>query len=149
MEQVDGVKIKHACNGRECRLPELPHYSVDVYSSETRKIYEFPGCFWHGCVIYQPFRYITTMNGGTLAESYERTISQLEQITRFGYQVKIQWDFEFDNASIGKQKPELLTHSIVSESPLCTRDALCGGRNEAMRLHYKVMENETIEYETS
>jgi hypothetical protein len=40
----------------------------------------------------------------------------------------------------------LLTHPIVEQSPLYTRDALYGGRIEAMRLYYKVRENETIQY---
>jgi len=34
----------------------------------------------------------------------------------------------------------------VSQTPLRTRDALYGGRTEAMRLQYKVRENETIQY---
>jgi len=38
------------------------------------------------------------------------------------------------------------THPIVSQSTLCTSDALYGERNEAMRLRYKVKENETIQY---
>jgi hypothetical protein len=33
-----------------------------------------------------------------------------------------------------KQKPELLTHPIVQQSPLCTRDALYGGGTESMHL---------------
>ena len=45
-----------------------------------------------------------------------------------------------------KQKPELLTHPIAELSSLYTRDALYGGRTEAMLLHYKVRENETIKY---
>ena len=40
----------------------------------------------------------------------------------------------------------MLTHHIVEQSPLYTRDALYGGRTEAMRLYYKVSENETIQY---
>jgi len=40
----------------------------------------------------------------------------------------------------------MLTHPNVLQNPLCTRDALYGGRTEAMRLHYKVRENETIQY---
>ena len=65
---------------------------------------------------------------------------RLEQITRAGYQVKVQWECEFE------ESPELLAHPIVRQSPLCTRDARYGGRTEAMRLHYKVQENETIQY---
>jgi len=105
MDQVDGVKIKHARNGRECRLPELPHCSVDGYCSETRTLYEFRGCFWHCCVKCQTLRDIPTRNGDTIAEIYERTMSRLEQTTRVEYQVKIQWECEFKNASIVKQKP--------------------------------------------
>jgi len=45
-----------------------------------------------------------------------------------------------------KQKPELLTHPIVQQSPLRTRDALYGGRTEAMCLYRKARENETIQY---
>jgi hypothetical protein len=34
----------------------------------------------------------------------------------------------------------------VLHEPLNTRDALYGGRTEAMRLHYKAAEGETIQY---
>ena len=70
----------------------------------------------------------------------------LEQITRAGFQVRIQWECEFDEVGTMKQKPELLTHPIVEQSPLKTRDALYGGRTEAMRLHHKAREDETIQY---
>jgi len=64
------------------------------------------------------------MSGDTLAERNDRTISRLQQITRAGYQVKIQWECEVDDAGIVNQKPELLRHPIVEQSPLYTRDAL-------------------------
>jgi len=40
----------------------------------------------------------------------------------------------------------MLTYRVVRQSPLCTRDALYGVRTEALLLHYKVRENETILY---
>ena len=54
MEQTYGVAIKHARNGHEYRLPELPHISVDGHCEETNTFYEFYGCYWHGCT-GQPF----------------------------------------------------------------------------------------------
>ena len=39
--KTDGMMIIH---GREHRLPELPHFSVDGYCLETYIIYEFLGC---------------------------------------------------------------------------------------------------------
>jgi hypothetical protein len=43
-------------------------------------------------------------------------------------------------------KPELLTHTIVSLTSLRARDVLYGGRTEAMCLHHKVRNDETIQY---
>jgi len=125
--------------GHEYRLPELPRLSVDVYCPETNTVYEFSGCFWHGHTC-QPFWDVATLSVDTLVERYERTMSRLEQIIREGYQVKVQWECEFE------EKLELLTHPLVRQSPLCTRDALYGGRTEAMRLHFKVRDNETMQY---
>jgi len=45
-----------------------------------------------------------------------------------------------------RQKPQLLTHPIVQQSPLRTRDALYGGRTEAMCLYRKARENKTFQY---
>ena len=125
MEEMDACTIMHARIGRGYRLPELPRFSVDGYCPETRNIYEFLGCFFHGCKC-QPFRDHETMNEVPLAECYERTMSIIEQITRAGYQVKVQWECEFDASKIIEQKPELLTHPIAMHSPRNTRDALYG-----------------------
>jgi len=74
-------------------------------------------------------------------------MSRLEQITREGYRDKIEWECEFDESCIVKQKTELLNYPIIRQSPLRTRDALYGGRTETMRLHYKANNNnETIQY---
>jgi len=69
MEQIDGLKILQV---REVRVPELPHFRVDGYCPENRKIYELFWCHFH-CHTCQPFRDVKTLNGDTLAELYERT----------------------------------------------------------------------------
>ena len=108
MEETDRVKVM---DGRVYKVPELAQYSVDGYCPESRTIYVFFGCYFHGHTC-QPFRDVIT-SGDTLAEQYERTMSRLGQITRSGYLVKIQCEYEFDDSGIVKQKPELLTHPIV------------------------------------
>ena len=100
-------------------------------------------CYFHGCTC-QPFRDVITTNGDTLASRYEQTMARLEQTTRAGYQDKVQWECTFDDAGIAT--PELLSHPTVCNSPLCTRDSLCGGRTEAMRIHHNAREGETIKY---
>jgi G:T-mismatch repair DNA endonuclease (very short patch repair protein) len=146
-EQIDGCEIWHGRNGREYRLPELPYLIVDGYCPETKKVYEFFGCYWHGHTCLR-FRDVKTMNGDTLAERYEKTMTRSEQITRAGYQVEIQWECEFDEGILSHH-PELQTHPLVEQSLLNTRESLYGGRTEAMRLHYKTREEETIPYRVS
>jgi G:T-mismatch repair DNA endonuclease (very short patch repair protein) len=140
MERADGRAIQHGRNGREYRLPELPAYSVDGYCAQSRTVYEFLGCFWHGHTC-QPFRDVITMSGDTRADRYEQTLAGIEQIARAGYQVKVESECAFDDAL--RRKPDLRAHPSVAQSPLKTRDALYGGRTEAMRLHYEAREVET------
>jgi hypothetical protein len=85
------------------------------------------------------------MASDTLAEQYEKTMARLVKITEAGYQVEVQWECEFDKGILAAH-PELETHPIVLHEPLNTRDALYAGRTEAMRLHYKAAESETIQY---
>ena len=115
--------------------------SVDVYCAETRTIYEFLGCYYHGCKC-QPFRDVKTLaNGETLTERYEQTMARIEQLKSVGYTVKVQWECEFEGAD------DLRIHPIVRHAPLSTRDALYGGRTKAMRLHYKIRKGEeTVQY---
>jgi G:T-mismatch repair DNA endonuclease (very short patch repair protein) len=65
-EQRDGCKILHGRNGREYRLPELPHLSVDGFCPEMKKVYEFLGCYFHGHTC-QSFRDATSKVDDTLS----------------------------------------------------------------------------------
>ena len=138
-------RIRHGRNGKEYRLPELPNYSVDGFCEETGTVYEFMGCFWHGHTCLS-FRDVTICNSEeTLADRYEKTMIRLERITEAGYQVKVMWECDFDK--ILERHPALKLHPLVQVGPLRTRDALYGGRTEALKLHYKVNpEEERIEY---
>jgi hypothetical protein len=119
MQQADNCTIQHARNGREFRLPKLPPYSVDGYCAETRTVYDFMGCFYHGHTC-QPLRDLKTTGGDTLAERCERTI------TGVGYTVRLIWECEWDAAKIVEKKPELLTHPIMRHSP-CPHAMACTG----------------------
>jgi hypothetical protein len=87
---------------------------------------------------------VKTLCGDTLAERYEQTVARIEQLKRSGYRVIIQWECEFQEAII---KPDLLVHPIIKHAPLITRDALYGGRTEAMRQHYRIREGKkSVQY---
>ena len=43
--------IRHAGNSDKCRIPHS-WYTVDGYHQKTNTVYEFQGCFWHGCPVW-------------------------------------------------------------------------------------------------
>ena len=49
--------LRHAHHGGEFRPLPGRHYTVDGYNEETRTVYEFDGCFWHGCPSCFPQRH--------------------------------------------------------------------------------------------
>jgi len=105
MEHIDGLKIMQG----------------------IRTLYEFVGYHFHGHTL-QPFRDVIAMSGDTLAVRYERTMSRLEQITRAGNLLKFQWECEFDDAGIVKDRNDILAHRIVLQIPFRTRNTLYGSK---------------------
>lgn len=45
------LPIRHALNGGEVQIGNC---TVDGYDEQTRTIYEFYGCYWHGCPTCYP-----------------------------------------------------------------------------------------------
>jgi hypothetical protein len=56
-EQTDACSIQHGRNGREYRLPEVPHLKVDGYCAETRRCMNLTGVI--GTVVPVAKRYGT------------------------------------------------------------------------------------------
>ena len=76
-ERTDGCRISHGRNGWEFRLPEVPFTSEDGYCHETRTVYEFHGCFWHGH-IFLSFRDNKTLCKDTLRDMNRRWLDSNE-----------------------------------------------------------------------
>lgn len=132
--------ITHSGNGRELHLPGLPNVKVDGYCAETREVFEYLGCFWHGCQC-MPNRHKPIGNTeGTLLSRYEETQARLQKIRDTGYKVVSIWGCEFrkllcENPDL---QNELCLHPYVKNSPINVRHALYGGRNEDTKTYYRV-----------
>jgi hypothetical protein len=72
-------------------------------------------------------------------------MARLQQITSVGNIVEVVWDCQFDK-DILAHNPELKYHPIVQHIPLNTREALYGGRTDAVVLHYAKREGKGIQY---
>ena len=72
-------KIIHAGNGKEMHLPGVPNVKVDGYCQETKEVFEYLGCFWHGCLC-MPNRHKPIGNTEeTLENRYEETMASLKK----------------------------------------------------------------------
>jgi len=85
-------KVIHAGNGREVRLAGVPNVKVDGDCEETNEVFEYPGCFWHGCIcIPKPIGKTEEI----LENTYEETKARFQKIENAGYKVVSIWGCEF------------------------------------------------------
>ena len=115
-------RIAHARNKRERRIVHGKQtYLVDGYDSQTKTIYEFQGCFYHGCLtcfpnrtMKHPFHQNKTMQIGR-----EETRSKIQQLTALGYHVKEMWESEWNRMieTVPKIKEFVEKVDIVTPQP--------------------------------
>ena len=78
---------------------QIGNCTVDGYDEQTRTIYEFYGCYWHGCPTCYP-ELATEMHPHqtqyTYQTLYEETLSRVLSLKEQGYQVVSLWEHEFN-----------------------------------------------------
>ncbi|CAB3982959.1 DNA polymerase [Paramuricea clavata] len=112
---------------------------VDGYCKATRTIYQFHGCFFHGCTqCYDGDEYNTVLNETyyTLRERTRRTDKMFENA---GYQVITMWECVYMQTNkLNKKMLDLLRHrDFFINIHLNPRDALFGGRTSPARLYFE------------
>jgi hypothetical protein len=126
----------HAGNGREVHFNEVSKLKEDGYCRETNEVFEYLGCFWHGCPSCMPNRDKPIgKTKETLANRYKETMARLQKIKDAAYTVVWIWGCEF--RKLLSENPglenELCSHPYLKNSQINIRDALYGGRNEPQK----------------
>ena len=115
------IEIKHALNGGEQRING--HY-VDGYHEDSRTVFEFFGCYWHGCPTHFPDRNrVQHHQCLTMHQLYILTIGKSEELRRAGYQVVEFWECDYDKRY--KEDPDfrsLVDSEFTNLDPLRPRD---------------------------
>ena len=112
---------------------------VDGYCSETNTIYQFHGCFFHGCRKCFAGEDFNKVNGDRFYLLREKTARTTQLFKDFGYQVIERWECDFINEG------KLTRNSILQMRHtdyfvylnLNPRDALFGGRTSPTRLYFE------------
>ena len=143
-------RIKHVRNGGEQKVTTATNsYYVDGYDPHSNTVYEFYGCFWHGCRRCHPTNRHTkhTVNADRTIEELWRATQAKEAALRLaGYTLEIMW--ECDWHILCEQDPTVkqfvADFSLVE--PLQPRQAFFGGRTGAVSVHAVASEGEEIRY---
>ena len=141
----NGLNIQHALNGGEKKLTiNDKTYKIDVFCEETNTVYEFYGCFWHGCPkCYRP-NIINTKNQKDMGTLNDQTIEKRETINNAGYNHVSTYECQLNKNKEFQKFAKNFTQEIVE--PLNPRDAFYGGRTNATKLLYNFKENECGRY---
>jgi hypothetical protein len=73
--------VTHAGNGREVHLPRVQDLNVEGYCSETNEVFEYLGCFWHGCPCMPNRHKPIYKTEDTLPSRYGETMARLQKIS--------------------------------------------------------------------
>ena len=145
MSKTKNLTIQHALNGGEKKLTiDDKTYKVDGFCKETNIVYEFYGCFWHGCPnCYKP-NIVNSKNQMDMGTLNEQTIEKRENIKSAGYNHVSIYECQLNKNKEFQQFAKNFTQEVVE--PLNPRDAFYGGRTNATKLLYNFKENECGRY---
>ncbi|XP_077198782.1 uncharacterized protein LOC143839922 isoform X2 [Paroedura picta] len=145
IEQTENIQIRHALKGGEYRVGKM---YLDGYSCVNGKktAYEFQGCYHHGCLIcYEPQRF-NKLIGKTFDQLYSATRKRCDELKRMGFEVRSIWEHEWNHLKNTDESVKAFLKAAQFPDPLHPRDALFGGRTNAITLYYKVEPGEKILY---
>ena len=139
--------IQHVGNASEYHVPGTT-FTVDGFCQETNTVYEFHGCFWHGCPKCFPVRnerHLRLCNC-TMDDAHEKTQQKMKQLPAKGYRIEEMWECEWDHLKQTRADVQAYVDSLQFVEPLNPHDAFCGGRTNATKLYHCVTPGQKIHY---
>ena len=103
--EKENIYIQYSKNEGEYIIPGT-RYTADGFCKETNTIYEFQGCFYHGCPLCFKDRMnnINNKTGKTYNELYEKTCKKNNIIKSMGYNLIEIWECKYDEMYRNKNK---------------------------------------------
>ena len=139
--------IQHARNAGEYKIPGTD-FHVDGFDASTNTVYEFHGCFWHGCPRCYPNRNEPHLRHyqRTLHDVYETTQQRIQQLRERGFTVVEMWECDWSRLKDTSLDIRTFVAQLQFIEPLNPRDAFCGGRTNAVKLYHHVTPTQKIHY---
>lgn len=94
-EKKRKIKIQHALNGGEYRIPDTNYY-VDGYCEETNTVFEFHGDRYHGNPeVFKDTDRPNPFSNETAKHLYRKTKKKERIIKEAGYNLVVMWEHDF------------------------------------------------------
>ena len=139
--------VQHVRNAGEYKIPGTDIH-VDGYCPYTHTVYEFQGCFWHGCPTCYPNRHEKHAShcDRTMQDVYDATQDKVQQLTKQGYKVIEMWGCEWEHLQQTQPEIDSFVQGLDFIEPLKPREAFCGGRTNAVKLYHHITPGQKIHY---
>ena len=143
--ETEGIHIQHARNGGEVRCGK---YLVDGICHKNKTIYEFNGCLWHGCLLCFTANTLNPYKQMYQSSVYYMHMDRIKyiKISMPGYRLCQIWEHEFDELCRTDERVKAFVERNRQNESINLRDALYGGRTNALKLYHKCKFGERIDY---
>ena len=94
LSKKDGIKTQHALTGGEHKIKGVG--KVDGFCRESNTVYEFQGCFWHGCKKCFNRDTINSKNHIDMETLRKRRNEKNEKIFDAGFYLVETWEYEIE-----------------------------------------------------
>ena len=114
----------------------IGRYTVDGFSPATKTVYEFYGCWFHGCKECFPDdkRLRNPDTQKLLSVSYRETMEREQWIKEAGYNLVCMWGCQWQQMKSSDPDVQKAVKDMAWVSPLNPRDGFFGGRTETFKL---------------
>ena len=146
MASDENISIQHALNRGEVKIGA---YYVDGYAERDgfSTVYEFLCCFWHGhpkCHCSTSINPMTKIQYGLMHQQWLTKLEALKE--QHNVHVQYIWECEWNRLKNTSADVKAFLKTFGSPERLDPRDALFGGRTNAIHLKFTAREGETIQY---
>ncbi len=143
-EKDASLKIRHARNHPDGEK-RIGRYRVDGYDESTNTVFEYNGCYYHGCQkCMSPSS--KNISGTTMSELFRQTEKRKTNLENMGFNYIEMWGCDWSEKKKTDQECQTILKSMTQKPPLDPRESLRGGRSEAFQLIAAPKEPDYVSY---
>lgn len=130
----DNLNIIHKLNSKTGAEIQIGMHRVDGFDKNTKTIFEFHGCFFHGhpdCI--SNMTSINPVSNLSYQALFKRTKQKERMLRNKGYEVITKWECEWNAERQSNEVKDFLKTVDISP-PINPKDAFFGGRVETFKM---------------